>query len=268
MQAIQLLKQEHGKAKAAFQEIEGAPSARRGRCGQSSVPSSRSTRRRKSSISMGRPPARTRRTAPSPTGRARTSTRCEEAEGLDQGDRSPRTVHDAWLGTVKKLRGALEQHIQKEEQQIWPKIEQLWNAQRLEEAGRQMEAMTLMVLRARGGPGSPAEAVEPGGGRAGVSGTRRDGEPGRAPWRPASLTSARRRVAALIRARNGPNERRILRGRSARLRRRARRRRRSRDDDRVQDHEREEGDRDPAQATEMPLPRRKLRGIRVARARV
>jgi hypothetical protein len=29
MQAIQLLKPEHGKAKAAFQEIEGAPASQR-----------------------------------------------------------------------------------------------------------------------------------------------------------------------------------------------------------------------------------------------
>ena len=42
---------------------------------------------------------------------------------------------------MKKLRGALEQHIRKEEQEIWPKIEQVWDAERLEEAGRQMAAM-------------------------------------------------------------------------------------------------------------------------------
>jgi iron-sulfur cluster repair protein YtfE (RIC family) len=48
---------------------------------------------------------------------------------------------DQWLPTVKKLRGALEQHIRKEEQEIWPKIERVWNSARLEEAGRQMEAM-------------------------------------------------------------------------------------------------------------------------------
>jgi hemerythrin-like domain-containing protein len=48
---------------------------------------------------------------------------------------------DPWLATVKKLRGALEQHIRKEEQEIWPRIERVWNPARLEEAGRQMEAM-------------------------------------------------------------------------------------------------------------------------------
>jgi iron-sulfur cluster repair protein YtfE (RIC family) len=42
---------------------------------------------------------------------------------------------------VKKLRGALEQHIRKEEQEIWPKIEQVWDMDRLEEAGRKLAAM-------------------------------------------------------------------------------------------------------------------------------
>ena len=64
-----------------------------------------------------------------------------EAEGLIQEIGRLDPSDDVWLETVKKLRGALEQHIQKEEQQIWPKIEQLWNKDRLEEAGRQMETM-------------------------------------------------------------------------------------------------------------------------------
>jgi iron-sulfur cluster repair protein YtfE (RIC family) len=65
----------------------------------------------------------------------------QEAEGLiKEIDRlDPST--DAGLATVKKLHGALEQHIRKEEQEIWPKIERTWDAARLEEAGRQMEAM-------------------------------------------------------------------------------------------------------------------------------
>jgi hypothetical protein len=42
---------------------------------------------------------------------------------------------------VKKLHGALEQHIQKEEQEIWPRIERQWDGTRLEAAGREMAAM-------------------------------------------------------------------------------------------------------------------------------
>jgi iron-sulfur cluster repair protein YtfE (RIC family) len=43
---------------------------------------------------------------------------------------------------VKKLRTALEEHIRQEEQEIWPKIAQAWDAARLEEAGQTMQAQT------------------------------------------------------------------------------------------------------------------------------
>ena len=65
----------------------------------------------------------------------------QEAEGLIREIDRLDATDSKWLATVKKLRGALEQHIRKEEQEIWPKIEQVWDASRLEEAGRQMAAM-------------------------------------------------------------------------------------------------------------------------------
>jgi iron-sulfur cluster repair protein YtfE (RIC family) len=65
----------------------------------------------------------------------------QEAEGLIKEINRLDPSGDAWLATVKKLRGALEQHIRQEEQEIWPKIERAWGAARLEEAGRQMAAM-------------------------------------------------------------------------------------------------------------------------------
>jgi iron-sulfur cluster repair protein YtfE (RIC family) len=65
----------------------------------------------------------------------------QEAEGLIKEIDRLDPVDDKWLAIVKKLRGALEQHIRKEEQEIWPKIEQVWDAPRLEEAGRKMAAM-------------------------------------------------------------------------------------------------------------------------------
>jgi iron-sulfur cluster repair protein YtfE (RIC family) len=65
----------------------------------------------------------------------------QQAEGLIKEIDRLDPTDSKWLVTVKKLHGALEQHIRKEEQEIWPKIEQAWDASRLEEAGRQMEAM-------------------------------------------------------------------------------------------------------------------------------
>jgi hemerythrin-like domain-containing protein len=65
----------------------------------------------------------------------------QEAEGLIKEIDRLDPAKDAWLASVKKLHGALEQHIRREEQDIWPKIERVWDSKRLEEAGRQMEAM-------------------------------------------------------------------------------------------------------------------------------
>jgi hypothetical protein len=64
----------------------------------------------------------------------------EDAEGLIRkiGELEPSDTK--WLATVKKLQSALEEHIRKEEHEIWPKIMRVWDPARLEEAGRQMAA--------------------------------------------------------------------------------------------------------------------------------
>ena len=46
---------------------------------------------------------------------------------------------DEWLHTVKQLNAALEQHIQKEEAQIWPHIREVWG-DHLVEAGEKIQA--------------------------------------------------------------------------------------------------------------------------------
>jgi len=45
-----------------------------------------------------------------------------------------------FLQMVTQLRMALEQHIQREEGEIWPRIRQVWSSEKLEEAGRQVQA--------------------------------------------------------------------------------------------------------------------------------
>jgi iron-sulfur cluster repair protein YtfE (RIC family) len=46
---------------------------------------------------------------------------------------------DRWLQMVTQLRSTLEQHIQTEEGQIWPRIQQMWGADKLEHAGEQIQ---------------------------------------------------------------------------------------------------------------------------------
>ena len=52
---------------------------------------------------------------------------------IDQiGDMEPSS--DSWLNKVRDLKAALEDHIAQEENQIWPKIRQVWGEDKLESA--------------------------------------------------------------------------------------------------------------------------------------
>jgi iron-sulfur cluster repair protein YtfE (RIC family) len=141
MQAIQFLKQEHGKAKAEFQKIEGAPANQRRGLWTKLRPELELHEKMEEQHLYG-PAAREIQTDRSLADYEAAHRReVQEAEGLIKEIDRLDPSDDKWLQTVKKLHGALEQHIQKEEQEIWPKIERAWDATRLEEAGRQMEAM-------------------------------------------------------------------------------------------------------------------------------
>ena len=129
MQATKFLKEEHGKAKAAFQEIEAAPAPRRGALWTKLRPELELHEQMEEKHLYG-PVAREvqvdRAFADWESAHHREVQEAEgsirEIDGLDAD--GPK-----WLATVKKLRGALEQHIREEEQEIWPKIEQVWDAQ-------------------------------------------------------------------------------------------------------------------------------------------
>jgi iron-sulfur cluster repair protein YtfE (RIC family) len=142
MQAIQFLKQEHGKAKAAFQEIETAPTSRRGALWEKLRPELEMHEKKEETYVYG-PATRDAQADQSLKEWQATHHReVQEAEGLIKTISHLDPTDAEWLETVKKLRGALEQHIRKEEQEIWPKIELAWGPARLESAGSQMAAMT------------------------------------------------------------------------------------------------------------------------------
>ena len=141
MQAIQLLKQAHGKAKAAFQEIESASAAQRGAMWRKLRPELEAHEKMEEMHLYG-PAAREAKADRALADWEQAHHReVQEAEGLIREISRLDPSDDKWLATVKKLHGALEQHIRKEEQEIWPKIERQWDAARLEEAGRKMEVM-------------------------------------------------------------------------------------------------------------------------------
>jgi hemerythrin-like domain-containing protein len=141
MQAIQLLKQEHVKAKAAFQEIEGAPAGQRGTLWNKLRPELE-VHEKMEEMHLYDPAAREAGADRTLVDWEKTHHReVQEAENLIKEIDRLNPSDDKWLATVKKLKSALEQHIRKEEQEIWPRIERMWDSRRLEESGREMEAM-------------------------------------------------------------------------------------------------------------------------------
>jgi iron-sulfur cluster repair protein YtfE (RIC family) len=141
MQATHLLKQDHGKAKTAFQELEAASASQRGALWRKLRPELELHEKMEETHLYG-PAAREAQGDLTLADWEQTHRReVQEAESLIKEINRLDPSDDKWLGTVKKLHGALEQHIRKEEQEIWPRIERMWGASRLEEAGRQMEAM-------------------------------------------------------------------------------------------------------------------------------
>jgi hypothetical protein len=141
MQAIQFLKMAHGEATAAFQEIEAAPETRRGVLWDKLRPELEAHQKMEEAH-LYEPVAREvegeRALAYWEKAHHRET---EAAEGLIKKIDHLDPSDPMWLATVKQLKHTLEQHIHREEQDIWPRIERVWDARRLEEAGRQMAAM-------------------------------------------------------------------------------------------------------------------------------
>jgi hypothetical protein len=58
----------------------------------------------------------------------------QEIGGLDPTD-------DQWTSKIEELQERLEDHVQEEEGDIWPRIQQAWDQSKLENAGEQMEML-------------------------------------------------------------------------------------------------------------------------------
>ena len=141
MHATKFLKEEHGKAKAAFQKIEAAQASQRQTLWAQLRPELELHEKMEEAHLYGPVAREVQMDRAFADWESAHRQEVGEAEGLMRKISGLDSADPQWLATVKELRTALEQHIRKEEQDIWPKIEQVWNAERLEEAGRQMVAM-------------------------------------------------------------------------------------------------------------------------------
>jgi len=140
--AIQYLKQEHQKAKAAFDKVLQASPQQRGGLWQELAPELKLHEEIEDTC-LYEPLARDAASKDKELAQWRQhhQAEVEKVGGLLETIRGLRPDEAAWLGKVKEVHAALEHHIQEEEGTIFPKISKLWDENRLERAGTQMAEM-------------------------------------------------------------------------------------------------------------------------------
>ena len=154
MNAIEVLKQMHVEAKSAFEKIEQAGPDQRGTLWSKLGPELKMHEQVEERFVYD-PVSRDvgSRDPMLADWHQRHHQEVGEAERMigEIGRLEPR--EDRWLPMVTQLRTTLEHHIQTEEGQIWPKIQQRCGADKLELAGEQIQST---VRTAGGGRERPA----------------------------------------------------------------------------------------------------------------
>ena len=140
--AIQFLKQEHQKAKAAFDKVLQAAPQQRGGLWQELAPELKLHEEIEDTC-LYEPLARDAASKDKGLAqwRQQHQAEVEKVGGLLETIRGLRPDEAVWLGKVKEVHAALEHHIQEEEGTIFPKISKVWDENRLERAGTQMAEM-------------------------------------------------------------------------------------------------------------------------------
>jgi Hemerythrin HHE cation binding domain len=140
MNAIQFLKRQHEEAKAGFEKIEEGSEGQRGQLWNDLSPKLKLHEQIEEKHLYG-PVSKDAKEPALTAWPERHAAEVEEAEELIAAITGRSPQESAWLQDVKRLHAALEEHIQEEEDEIWPEIEKVWDRARLEEAGKKMEGM-------------------------------------------------------------------------------------------------------------------------------
>jgi hemerythrin-like domain-containing protein len=142
MDAIQMLKQEHEQAKKMFAQIEPASGDERGQLWKKLKPELK-LHEQMEERALYKPVAKDVGSKDRKLSEWENHHRAEVSElesmikEIDELEPSAKQ----WMEKIKELRQTLEHHIQEEEGEIWPRIQQVWEREKLAEAGEQMETM-------------------------------------------------------------------------------------------------------------------------------
>jgi hemerythrin-like domain-containing protein len=142
MDAIQMLKQEHEQAKKMFGEIEQASGERRGQLWTKLRPELKVHEQLEEAALYG-PVAREVGANDSKLSEWEEHHHEEvsELESMIQNIDELEPSEPQWMEKVKELQQTLEHHIEEEEGDIWPRIQQVWDRAKLAQAGDQMATM-------------------------------------------------------------------------------------------------------------------------------
>jgi iron-sulfur cluster repair protein YtfE (RIC family) len=158
MDAIQFLKQEHQKAKAAFEHLLKAAPEARGKLWTKLQPELE-VHEKIEDGEVYEPLARDAGKTDSMLAewRKKHQTEVDKVEGLikEMGKLDPEEA--SWLTKLKAVHASLESHIREEEQDVFPRISKVWDERKLEHAG------TAMKVKAKELKTATAAAKEAGG---------------------------------------------------------------------------------------------------------
>jgi len=142
MDAIQFIKQEHTKAKAAFAKLLEAAPAKRDAIWNELKPELKAHEEIEDACLYG--PLLDE--GPSDAKllewvSGKHSDEVEKVENLIEQTESLDPKDGGWLTIVKEVHSGLEQHILQEEGEIFPRIAQFWDKDKLTQAGEEMSEM-------------------------------------------------------------------------------------------------------------------------------
>jgi hypothetical protein len=147
MNAIELLKTEHEKAKRAFGEIQAASADQRAQLWEKLAPELKVHEQMEDAALYGPVAQDLGSTDETFTEwQAHHQDEVSEAEALMQEIDALDATSDEWVEKVEELQEALEHHIDEEEGDIWPQIQQAWDRSRLERAGDEMEIVKRRLM--------------------------------------------------------------------------------------------------------------------------
>lgn len=139
MDALELLKQEHEKAKKKFSEIEAADPEVRGELWQELMPILRAHEEVEEAFVYGPSSSEAPKDSELATWMEEHETDVSEADDLMRTIDGIDPPTPEFLENLNELRAALVDHMEREETDIWPEIRAVWDKPKLAEVGKQVE---------------------------------------------------------------------------------------------------------------------------------